>query len=114
MLSQAIQQQYGNLAGMTSLGQQSAAGVGAAGMQTGQGISGLMQQAGAAQAGNYLAQGQANQQMINSVPQAMGTYYGMTGQTPFGGTTQPTVAQQYGTTAGSQQTSMLAAQNSGF
>lgn len=85
MLNQAIQQRYANLAGMTALGQQSAAGVGTAGIQTGQGISGQLGQIGAAQAGSVLAQGQAQQQMLNTIPQAIGTYYGMTGQSPLAG-----------------------------
>jgi hypothetical protein len=34
LLNQFLEQQYGKLGGMTSLGQQSAAGVGTAGMQS--------------------------------------------------------------------------------
>lgn len=83
MLSQAIQNQYQNLAGLTSLGQQSAAGVGTAGMQTATNVGNLLQQQGAAQAGGYLAQGAAQQQMYNAIPQAIGTYYGLQGQNDF-------------------------------
>lgn len=83
MLSQEIQRQYGNLAGMTALGQQSAAGVGSAGMQTGTNIANLLQQQGAAQAGGVLGQGAAQQQMFNAIPQGLGAYYGLTGQTAF-------------------------------
>lgn len=83
MLNQAIQQQYGNLAGLTSLGQQSAAGVGTAGMQTGTNVANLLQQGGAAAAGGVLGQSAAQQQMLGAIPQGLGTYYGLTGQSPF-------------------------------
>jgi hypothetical protein len=83
MLNQAIQQQYGNLAGITSLGQQSATGVGTSGMQTGTNIANLLQQQGAAQAGGILGQSAAQQQMVGAIPQGLGMYYGLTGQTPF-------------------------------
>lgn len=54
MLQQALDQQYERLGGLTTLGQQSAAGVGSAGMQTGRDIAGLLQQQGAARAGGTL------------------------------------------------------------
>lgn len=85
MLSQAIQQQYQNLGGLTSLGQRSAAGVGAEATQTGRTAAELYGQAGAAEAGGYLAAGQA----AGAIPQAFGTYYGLTGKVPFGGTAPP-------------------------
>ncbi|HCQ9935387.1 TPA: hypothetical protein OMR11_002738 [Acinetobacter baumannii] len=59
LLNQLINQQYQNLGGLTSIGQNAAAGVGNAGMQSANNISNLLQQSGAAQAGNALAQGQA-------------------------------------------------------
>ncbi len=58
LLNQFIEQQYGRLAGITALGQQSAAGVGTAGLQTGTNIANILQNAGAAQAAGYGAQGQ--------------------------------------------------------
>lgn len=63
MLNQLIQQQFSNLGGLSSIGQNAAAGVGNAGMQSANSIGNLMQQQGAAQAGAALAQGQlaANQ-----------------------------------------------------
>lgn len=72
MLSQAIQDQYSRLGGMTSLGQQSAAGVGTAGMQTGRGISDLFGQMGAARAGGILGQGKAKLEMLNAFAQGIG------------------------------------------
>lgn len=76
LLSQLIQQQYSNLGGLTSLGQNAAAGVGNAGMQTGQNISNLFQQQGAAQAGGALANGRANAQLINSATSAFTNFLG--------------------------------------
>jgi hypothetical protein len=76
MLSQAIQDQYARLGGMTSLGQQSASGVGTAGMQTGRGIADLLGQIGSARAGGILGQANAQQQMFNSLLQGAGMLYG--------------------------------------
>lgn len=54
MLQAALDQQYARLGGLTSLGQQSAVGVGNAGMQTGANTAELLGRAGAAQAGGIL------------------------------------------------------------
>lgn len=59
LLNQFLEQQYGRLGGMTALGQNSAAGVGAAGMQSANAISDLLGQAGAARAGSALGVGKA-------------------------------------------------------
>jgi hypothetical protein len=72
MLAQAIQDQYSRLGGMTSLGQQSAAGVGTAGMQTGRDIAGLLGNIGAAQAGGILGQGKAKLEMLNAFAKGIG------------------------------------------
>ncbi|WP_033134617.1 MULTISPECIES: hypothetical protein [Acinetobacter] len=77
LLNQMINQQYTNLGGLTALGQNAAAGVGNAGMQSANNIGNLLQQGGAAQAGNALAQGQANAQMWNGVNSAIGSLGGM-------------------------------------
>lgn len=77
LLNQLINQRYQNLAGMTSLGQNAAAGTGNAGMQAASNISNLYQQSGAAQAGAALAHGQANANMWNSVGSTIGTLGGM-------------------------------------
>lgn len=76
LLSSLIDQQYSRLGGLTSIGQNAAAGVGNAGMATGQGISALLQQQGAAQAGNYLARANANSQMANGIVGAIGGAFG--------------------------------------
>ena len=77
LLNQLINQRYQNLAGMTSLGQNAAAGTGNAGMQSASNISNLYQQSGAAQAGAALASGQASANMWNGVGSAIGTIGGM-------------------------------------
>lgn len=79
LLNQLIQQQYGNLGGMASLGQASAAQQAAAAQQSGSNISGLLGQQGAAIAGGQLAQGAAAQQFGGTVANVGGMlagYYG--------------------------------------
>lgn len=77
LLNQLINQRYQNYAGLTSLGQNAAAGTGNAGMQTASNISNLYQQTGAAQAGAALAKGQASADMWNGVNSAIGQVAGM-------------------------------------
>lgn len=57
LLNQLIQQQYGNLGGLTQIGQASAAGQASAGMQSASNIGSLLQQQGAAIAGGQIASG---------------------------------------------------------
>jgi hypothetical protein len=95
LLSSLIEQQYGRLGGMTSLGQQSAAGVGTAGMQTGTNVANLLAQQGAARAGGELGQARAYGQLLNLPAQFAGMRAGGGGgfgglqasfsQTPIGG-----------------------------
>lgn len=77
LLNQLINQQYQNLGGLTSLGQNAAAGVGNAGMQSANNISNLLQSVGQANAGNALAQGQANANMWNGLSNAAGNAAGL-------------------------------------
>lgn len=79
MLSQLINDQYTKLGGITSLGQNAAAGQGNAGMQSANAISNLLQQSGAAQAGAALAAGKAQAQTWNTLGNSVGMYYGLTG-----------------------------------
>jgi|SRR3990172_752931 len=67
LLNQLIQQQYGNLGGLTSVGQNAAAGVGNAGMQSSSQIQNALQQQGAATAGAALASGQAQANMWGGI-----------------------------------------------
>lgn len=82
MLQREIETQYGRLGGLTSLGQQSAAGVGTAGLQTGARVAGLYGDIGAAQAGKELAQGQAIAGVLNMPAQFLGMQYGAKVGTP--------------------------------
>jgi hypothetical protein len=72
LLSSLIEQQYGRLGGLTTLGQRSAAGVGAAGMETGSNVSNLLAQQGAARAGGELGQARAYGQILNIPSQMAG------------------------------------------
>lgn len=67
LLNQLIQQQYSNLGGLTSIGQNAAAGVGNAGQNSSNQIINALQQQGAAQAGSALAQGQAQSNMWSGI-----------------------------------------------
>lgn len=77
LLSQLIQQQYSNLGGLTSLGQNSAAGVGNAGLQTGSNVAQLLQQQGAATAGGQIAQGNSARNGFGSALQLGALGYGL-------------------------------------
>lgn len=85
LLSQLISDQFSRLGGITSLGQNAAAGVGNAGMATGGAISNLLQQQGAAQAGAALAGGRADASMWNSLGSGVGTFAGLGGFKGLGG-----------------------------
>lgn len=79
LLAQLINQQYERLGGLTSLGQNAAAGVGNAGLQTGANISNIYGQTGAANAGAALAAGQARANNWANVGQAINTGIGAYG-----------------------------------
>ena len=83
LLNQLINQQYANLGGMTSIGQNAAAQTGNAGMATANNIGGLLQNSGSAQAANYMAQGQASANawngFANTAGQLAGAYAGYKG-----------------------------------
>jgi len=79
MLQEQIAQQYQNLAGMTKLGQQSAAGQGAAGMETAGTIGNLLGQRGAALAGGQLAKGSVARQAFGDILRVGGTAAGFGG-----------------------------------
>ena len=77
LLQALIEQQYSRLGGLTSMGQNAAAGVGNADMQTGNNITNLLGQVGSAQAGNALAQGAAINSTVSGLTGAFGQYRGM-------------------------------------
>lgn len=88
LLNQVIGDQYSRLGGLTSIGQNAAAGVGNAGMATGNSISGLLQQGGAAVAGGQLAQGRAYAGGINAIGNGLGYYAANGGFKSSGGSGQ--------------------------
>lgn len=79
LLAQVIEQQYGRLGGLVSVGQNAAAGTGNAGMSTGNNITQLLQQQGAAQAGGALAGGREAAGYSNAIGSAIGLYAGLGG-----------------------------------
>lgn len=81
VLNQLIEEQYGRLGGMTTLGQRSAAGVGAAGMETGTNVANLLAQQGAARAGGEIGEAKAYGSLFNLPGQLLGFQYGA-GKTP--------------------------------
>lgn len=83
LLNQFIEQQYGRLGGLTTLGQQSAAGVGSAGMQSATSIADLLGQAGAARAGATLGSAQQWSNLAMLPLQFAGMAYGA-GKPGFG------------------------------
>jgi hypothetical protein len=84
LLNQLIDEQYSRLGGMTTLGQRSAANVGAAGMESGTNISNLLAQQGAARAGGELGEARAYGQLFNLPSQILGFQYGAGGKAGMG------------------------------
>ena len=79
LLAGLIEQQYGRLGGLSTLGQNAAAGVGTAGMTTGSNIGNLLAQQGAAQAGGQLAAGRAFAAIPSAISGGLGIYSGLGG-----------------------------------
>lgn len=76
LLNSLIEQQFTNLGGLTSVGQNAAAGVGNAGMTTSGQVINALQQTGAANAGAALASGKAQADMwggISNTASMLGT-----------------------------------------
>lgn len=84
LLAQELESRYSRLGGMTSLGQQSAAGVGTAGMETGSAIARLQAERGAALAGGELGQAKAFGNVLNLPAQVLGMQYGAGGKMGMG------------------------------
>jgi hypothetical protein len=76
LLSSLIDQQYSRLGGLTSLGQQSAAGVGTSGQAMGANVANLLGQQGAAQAAGAIGQADAYGQTISGLSNIAGQYFG--------------------------------------
>lgn len=76
LLASTINDQYSRLGGLSSMGQNAAAGVGNAGMATGNNVTNLLGQIGSAQAGQALAGGRSDLTAINGLSSALGQFYG--------------------------------------
>lgn len=76
LLNQLVQQQYQNLGGITSLGQNSAAQSGNAGMQSANSIGNLLSQGGAAKAGGIIGAQNAQNQFLGQLGQLGGLAIG--------------------------------------
>jgi hypothetical protein len=85
ILSGLIEQQYGRLGGLASVGQNAAAGVGNAGMQTGVNVGNLLGQQGAARAGGILATGETWGNLAGDFSQYLGEIQSGAINNPFGG-----------------------------
>jgi hypothetical protein len=84
LLNQFLTQQYERLGGLSTLGQQSAAGVGSAGMTSASNIGNLLGQAGAARAGATLGSAQAFGQGLSDIATIGGMYLGRQPQNNLG------------------------------
>ena len=76
LLNSVVQQQIGNLQSLSGQGLSAAGGLGTAGQTSANNISNLLQQVGAAQAGNALAQGNAQQRMFGGISNGIGMLTG--------------------------------------
>ena len=89
ILSSMIENQYSKLGGLTSIGQNAAAGVGNAGMNTSNQVNQALGNIGSAQAGAALASGQAQAGFANTLGQVGGfvgsRLFGGSGITPSAG-----------------------------
>ena len=76
LLSQQINQRFQQLGGLATLGQNSTLELGRAAIGAQNSIAQLQMQSGQAQAGNILAQGQADSNMFGSIGGALGNFVG--------------------------------------
>lgn len=89
LLQNLIDKQLANLSGLSSLGQNAAAGVGNAGMTTGSQVNQSLGQMGAAQAGGILGQSNATIGALGQVGGLFAQRYGGNTSNLFGGSTIP-------------------------
>jgi hypothetical protein len=80
LLSSLIDQQYGRLGGLTTLGQNAAAGTGAAAQTMGTNVTNLLGQQGAAAAGGELAQARAFGAIPSAISGGLGLFSGLGGK----------------------------------
>lgn len=79
IFSNLLNQQYARLGGITSLGQNAAAGVGNTGLAVANNIGGLLQEQAGAIAGGQIAKGNLVSNNLNIMAQIAGTVLGATG-----------------------------------
>lgn len=79
LLSNLYSEQFNRLGGLTSLGQNAAAGVGNNGLAVANNIGSLLQQQGAALAGGQIAKGNLVSNNLNAMAQVAGTVIGLRG-----------------------------------
>ena len=108
LLAQELGSRYARLGDLTTLGQQSAVGVGNAGMTSAANVATLLGRQGAAQAAGAIGQAQAYGGTLSGLSNLTGQYFGRQALA------NQNIAAQFGTTPGSQQTAMLQAQQAGF
>jgi hypothetical protein len=80
LLSNLIERQYGRLGGLTTLGQNAAAGTGAAAQTMGTNVTNLLGQQGAAAAGAEIAQGKAFGAIPSAISGGLGLFSGLGGK----------------------------------
>lgn len=80
LLSSLIEQQYGRLGGLTTLGQNAAVGTGAAAQTMGTNVTNLLGQQGAAAAGAEIAQGKAFGAIPSAISGGLGLFSGLGGK----------------------------------
>lgn len=80
ILSQLIEQQYGQLGGLAKFGQASAAGTGAAAQETGSNVAQLLAAQGAATAGGQMAAGKAFASIPSAISGGLGIFSGLGGK----------------------------------
>lgn len=80
ILSQLIEQQYGQLGGLAKFGQAPAAGTGAAAQETGANVAQLLAAQGAATAGGQMAAGKAFASIPSAISGGLGIFSGLGGK----------------------------------
>jgi hypothetical protein len=80
LLAKLIEEQYGKLGGLATIGENAATQTGVAGQNSTDAIAKLLQAQGAGQAGLQLAQGNAISSALNAPAGALGSYIGLGGK----------------------------------
>jgi hypothetical protein len=84
LLSSLIDQQYGRLGGLTTMGERSSTNLGTAGITSGTNISNLLAQEGQARSGGVIGEAKAYGQLFNLPAQFLGMQMGAGGKAGMG------------------------------